>query len=180
MRAAQQTRAAAADGNPNPPLARLNGRSLPAIALQSASGTYVDLVEVGRAVLYFYPGNVCSPEAGYDSPALDEAQHLSFARRWSDFLALNCMVLGVSSQSHDEQSIVASALGFGHPLLCDDELRLARELCLPTFTVENTDWYLRLMLVINDGLIARAFYPVSGATRSPAKAVAWMRQHGWS
>ncbi len=172
-------RVAAMGGSPERPLARLSGQPLPALALQSTGGEYVDLVEARKALLYFYPGNVCSPEAGYDSPALDEAQHRAFARHWSDFLALNCMVLGVSSQSHDEQSIVATALGVGHPLLCDSELRVARELGLPTFAVDNTKRYCRFMLVVDDGMIVKAFYPVNGATRSPAKAVAWMRQHGW-
>jgi peroxiredoxin len=180
MRAAERARAAATSGNPERPLARIRGRPLPTLALESTGGEYIDLVEVRRALLYFYPGNLCSPEAGYDSPVLDEAQHLSFARHWSDFLALNCMVLGVSSQSHDEQSIVVAALGVGHPLLCDGELRLGRELGLPTFAVDNTDWYCRFMLAVNDGRIVKAFYPVSGVTRSPAKAVAWMGQHGWS
>lgn len=180
MQAAQETQAAAIGGDSDPLLARLTGRPLPAIALPSTSGTYVDLVEVGRAVLYFYPGNVCSPEGGYDSPALDEAQHRAFARHWPDFLSLNCMMLGVSSQSQDEQSVIVSALGVGQPLVCDSNLRLAQDLGLPTFTVDSAAWYCRLMLVINDGAIVRAFYPLISATRSPAQAVAWMRRQRWS
>src|SRR3954469_12646227 len=111
MQAAQETPASDMDGGSDSPLARLTGRPLPAIALPSTSGVHVQLVELSRAVLYFYPSHVYSPESGYDSPPLDDAQHRAFARHWSDFLALNCLALGVSSQSDGEQSIVTSGLG---------------------------------------------------------------------
>lgn len=175
--AAQEARAAATGGDgADPLLARLAGRPLPSLTLPSTSGNQLELAELDRAVLYFYPGCVCSPEGGFDSPALDEAQHRAFAHHWADFLALNCMVLGVSSQSNDEQSVTASALGVGHPLLCDTDRLLARELGLPTFTVDHIGWYCRLTLVVDEGVIARAFYPVTSATGSAAQAVRWMRR----
>jgi peroxiredoxin len=174
--AAQGARAARSGDSGDPLLARLAGRLLPALTLPSTSGERVKLAELDRAVLYFYPGYVCSPEDGYDSPALDEAQHRAFAHHWSDFLRLNCMALGVSSQSNDEQSVTASALGVGHPLLCDSDRLLAQELGLPTFTVDHIGWYCRLTLVVDDGVIARAFYPVTSATRSAAQAIRWMRR----
>jgi peroxiredoxin len=175
--AAQDARAATSPGDGGDPLlARLAGQPLPAFTLPSTTGERVELAELDRAVLYFYPGYVCSPEGGYDSPALDEAQPRAFARHWADFLALNCMALGVSSQSSDGQSVTSSALGVGHPLLCDGDRTLAHELGLPTFTVDHIAWYCRLTLVVDDGVIVRAFYPVTSATRSAAQALRWMRQ----
>jgi peroxiredoxin len=174
--AAQEARAAAGGEEGDPLLARLVGRRLPSLTLPSTGGEQLELAELDRAVLYFYPGYVCSPEGGYDSPTLDEAQHRAFAHHWADFLSLNCMVLGVSSQSNDEQSVTASALGVGHPLLCDSDRLLAQELGLPTFTVDYIGWYCRLTLVVDRGVIARAFYPVTSATRSAAQAVRWMRR----
>jgi peroxiredoxin len=174
--AAQGARAAVGGDSGDPLLARVVGQALPALTLLSTYGEYVELAELDRAVLYFYPGYVCSPEGGYDSPALDEAQHRAFAHHWPDFMALKSLALGVSSQSHNEQSVTASALGIGHPLLCDADRVLARDLGLPTFTVDYTGWYCRLTLVVDDGVIARAFYPVTSATRSAAQAVRWMRR----
>jgi peroxiredoxin len=168
------------DGGCGPLLARLTGRPLPSIALPSTSGGPVDLSSLDRAVLYLYAGNRCSPEEGYDSPALDEAQHRAFADYWPDFLALNCMVLGISSQSLDERSVVAAALGVGQPLVCDADARVARELGPPTFNVDHVDWYCRAALVVNDGAIVQAFYPLASAVRSPAQAVAWMRRQRWA
>jgi peroxiredoxin len=161
-------------------LERLIDRVLPSIALPSTSGDPVDLSSVDRAVLYLYPGNRCSPEDGYNSPVVDEAQHCAFADHWPDFLEFNCRVLGMSSQSLDQQSVVVSALGVGHPLLCDADARVARALGLPTFSVDQIDWYCRAALVVDDGVIVQAFYPLASAERSPGQAVAWMRRQPWN
>jgi peroxiredoxin len=160
----------------SPLLARVTGEPLPSIALPSTSGEPVELPRLDRAILYLYPGNLWSPEDGYDSPALDDAQHRAFADHWPDFLALNCTVLGISSQPLDEQRVIAAALGVGHPLICDADASVARELGLPTFSVDYVDWYCRAALVINDGAIVQAFYPLASAVRSPALAAAWMRR----
>jgi peroxiredoxin len=159
--------------------ATVTGRGLPALTLPSTIARPVDLAEIGRAVLYFYPGSRWSPEGGYDSPPLDEAQHRAFADHWDDFLALNCQVLGVSSEAHEEQATVAAALGLGHPLLCDGDVSVGRELGLPTFSVDHVDSYFRMTLIVNDGVIVRVFYPLSSVVRSAAQAVAWMRHQRW-
>lgn len=161
-------------------LGRLTGQPLPSIELPSTSEQPVNLSELGRGVVYFYSGNLCSPEDGFDSAALDEAQHRAFADHWSDFAALNCLAFGVSSQSPGEQRQTGDGLGLGHPLLSDGRRHLAYELGLPTFTVGNATWYCRLTLVVGDGVIAHAFYPVASVTRSAAQAIAWMRGRRWS
>jgi peroxiredoxin len=163
-----------------PALDRLTARALPSIALPSTSGEPVDLSSIDRAVLYLYPGNRCSPEDGHESPVVDEAQHCAFADHWPDFLALNCRVLGMSSQSLYQQSAVVAALGVGHPLLWDADARVGRELGLPTFSIDHIDWYCRAALVVDDGMIVQAFYPLASAVRSPGQAVAWMRERAWS
>lgn len=160
-------------------LDRLTERALPSIALPSTSGGSVDLSSIDRAVLYVYPGNRCSPEDGHDSPVVDEAQHCAFADHWPDFLALNCRVLGMSTQALDQQSAVVDALGVGQPLLCDADARVGRELGLPTFSTDDIDWYCRATLVVDDGVIVQAFHPLASAVGSPGQIVAWMRRQVW-
>ncbi|MBA3809502.1 MAG: hypothetical protein H0X28_14090 [Solirubrobacterales bacterium] len=176
---AAQNEPGSSDSSHPPVLAGLTGRPLPALSLPSTTAQHVDLVEIHRAILYFYPGAMRAPDGGYDSRALDEAQHRAFADHWHDLLALNCWALGVSSHAANEQSMIATALGIGHPLLCDSDRRLAQELGLPTFGEDGASWYCRLTLVVNDGAIAQAFYPVMSAVHSPAQAVTWMRRQRW-
>jgi peroxiredoxin len=176
---AQDSEAGVDDDGYPPALSGLTGKRLPALSLPSTTGTHVDLLDVHRAVVYLYPGVMWTAEGGYDSPVLDEAQHRAFADHWHDLLALNCLSLGVSSQSPDEQSVTAGALGIGQPLLCDSDRRLARELGLPTCGVDEESWYCRLTLVVNDGAIAQVFYPVTSVVRSASQAVGWMRRQRW-
>jgi peroxiredoxin len=86
----------------------------------------------------------------------------------------------MSSQSLDEQNGAAAALGVGQPLVCDADARVARELGLPTFSLDHIDSYCRAALVVGDGAIVQAFYPPASAVRSPAQAFAWMRRQSWS
>ncbi|MGO9322745.1 MAG: hypothetical protein ACLQBY_18340 [Solirubrobacteraceae bacterium] len=109
---------------------------------------------------------------------LDAAQHRAFAYRRPDFLAMGCRPVGISSQAVKGQRRAAADTEARHLLLSDPDLQLARALGLPTFNVDKTDWYCRLMLVITEGTVAQAFSGVSSAPRSTAQIIAWMRAQG--
>jgi peroxiredoxin len=161
----------------SPLIGRLIGQSLPPVRLGRYSGSPVDVRDL-EGVIYFYPGCICSPEDGYQSPALDAAQHRAFARRGADFLAMDCRPVGISSQSVEGQRRAAADTKASHILLSDPELQLARALRLPTFNLDNADWYCRVTLVIAEGNIAHAFFPVKGVAHSAAQAITWMRAQG--
>jgi peroxiredoxin len=147
--------------------------------LSCYTGSPVDVRDLeGWLVIYFYPGCVCSPEDGYQSPALDAAQHRAFADRDADFLAMDCRPIGISSQSVEGQRRAAADTKAGHILLSDPELQLAQALELPTFNVDNADWYRRVTLVIAEGAIAQAFAPLRAAAQSAVQAIAWIRAQG--
>ena len=65
-------------------------------------------------------------------------------------------------------------------LLSDPRLQLAERLQLPTFTDARVRRYRRLTLVVHDGYIVKAFFPVSNAARSVAQVIAWMTIQGIS
>jgi peroxiredoxin len=54
-------------------------------------------------------------------------------------------------------------------------LDLTRALKLPTFTVENMTLIKRMVLVIDDGVITKVFYPVFPPDESAGAVVAWLR-----
>jgi peroxiredoxin len=157
----------------------LIGQPLPPVRLGCYAGSPVDVRDLeGRLVIYFYPGCVCSPEDGYQSPALDAVQHRAFADRGAEFLAMDCRPIGISSQSVEGQRRAAADTKAGHILLSDHELQLARALGLPTFNVDNADWYRRVTLLLAEGSIAQAFSALGGAAQSAAQAIAWIRAEG--
>ena len=54
---------------------------------------------------------------------------------------------------------------------------LARELRLPTFTVDNLVLYKRLTLVLRAGRIEHVFYPVFPPDQHAAEVLAWLHEH---
>jgi peroxiredoxin len=163
----------------SPLLGGLIGQPLPPVRLGCYTGSPVDVGDLeGWLVIYFYPGCICSSEDGYQSPALDAAQHRAFADRGADFLAMDCRPIGISSQSVEGQRRAVADTKAGHLLLSDPELQLAQALGLPTFNVDNADWYRRVTLAIAEGSVAQAFSPLPGAAQSAAQAIAWIRAQG--
>jgi peroxiredoxin len=86
-------------------------------------------------------------------------------------------VLGLSAQSGTDQDEAAGRLHLPHPLLADPELRLAAQLGLPTFSVDGMVLYRRLTLVVRDGVVEHAFYPVFPPDAHAAQVLQWLRDH---
>jgi peroxiredoxin len=158
----------------------LRGQPLPRVRLMSHTSRSVDPGEMGGEgplAIYVYPGCVCSPEDDYQSPALDAMQHRVFAARGSEFLAMGCRLVGISSQSVEGQRRAAADTGATHMLLSDPGLRLARALGLATFNVDGADWYCRMTLVVVEGIVAETF--TARGAGGAAQAIAWLRAQGF-
>jgi peroxiredoxin len=60
-------------------------------------------------------------------------------------------------------------------ILSDADLRLTHALGLPTFVVAGMTLLKRMVLIIEDGVIAKVFYPVFPPDESAAVVVSWLR-----
>jgi peroxiredoxin len=60
-------------------------------------------------------------------------------------------------------------------ILSDAELKLTRALRLPTFSAGGMTLLKRLTLVIDDGRIAKVFYPVFPPDKNADEVIAWLR-----
>jgi peroxiredoxin len=159
---------------------RLVGQPIPPISLDCYQGRPVDLERYASGfslVLYLYSGGASSPEDGPDAQAMDALQHRAFRERLSDFIAREYRVIGISSQSQHEQAqaVMTHDVKWPHRLLSDPELQLASAFDLPTFNVDGARRYQRIVLVANDGMISKAFFPTSSGARSAAQVLAWIQ-----
>jgi peroxiredoxin len=160
----------------------LTGMALPKVRLPSALGGPVDLAEPprDRLVAYVYPRTGTpgqpSPTGWDDIPGARGCTPQSCAYRDSlaEFTSLGADVLGISTQSLDEQREFAEREHIPFPLLSDRGLRLADVLRLPTFEVEGMTLYKRLTLIAEGGKIVKAFYPVFPPDRNAADVLAWL------
>jgi peroxiredoxin len=161
----------------------LAGLRLPRLALPATDGSAVDLGGLtGRTVVYIYPRTGVpgvDPPDGWDLiPGARGCtpQSCSFRDHFAELRALGvARLFGLSSQDTGYQQEAAARLHLPFPLLSDEGLRLASALNLPTFTAAGMTLLKRMVLVIDDGVITRVFYPVFPPDRSAAEVIAWLQ-----
>jgi peroxiredoxin len=161
----------------------LPGRSLPSLRLRATTGESIDVADLGAegtAVLFIYPrtGRPGEPlPSGWDLiPGARGCtpQSCAFRDLHGEFAERGVEVIGLSAQSPEDQAEFAERVHLQFPVLSDESLELAGALGLPTFEVDEMTLYKRVTLVIRDGEIARAFYPVFPPDRNAADVLAWL------
>jgi peroxiredoxin len=161
----------------------LQGARLPFLNLPATDGSEIDLAGLaGRTVVYIYPrtGRPGQPPPdGWDAiPGARGCtpQSCSFRDHFSELRQLGVSHLyGMSTQDTDYQREAAERLHLPFPLISDADLRLTGALRLPTFAVDGMMLQKRMVLVIDEGVIAKVFYPVFPPDESAAEVVAWLR-----
>lgn len=164
----------------------LPGTPLPHLVLPATAGGAVRLDDPGpgRTVIYLYPR---TGRPGTDLPdgwdAIPGArgctpESCGFRDHHQDLVAAGAArVYGLSSQDTDYQREAVDRLGLPFPLLSDPERSLAAALRLPTFEAGGMTLYKRLTLVVRDGVIEHAFYPVFPPGEHAAEVLTWLRAH---
>jgi peroxiredoxin len=164
----------------------LPGVKLPDVALTATSGPPVNLSKLkGRTVVYIYlrtgvPG-VDAPPGWDDIPGARGCtpQSCGFRDHFAELKTLGIAnVFGLSSQDTDYQREAAQRLHLPFPILSDAALEFARALKLPTFSAAGMTLLKRMALVIDDGTIVKAFYPVFPPDKNAEEVVAWLRANG--
>ena len=161
----------------------LAGRRLPKLALQATDGSTVDLSGLpGRTVVYVYPRTgrpgVPAPD-GWDAiPGARGCTPQSCGFR-DHFAALQrlgvAQLYGLSTQDTAYQREAAERLHLPFAILSDQALELTRALSLPTFITSGMTLLRRMAWVIDDGVIAKVFYPVFPPDQSAEQVVDWLK-----
>jgi peroxiredoxin len=161
----------------------LAGMSLPDLPLPATSGPAINLSKLkGRVVVYIYPRTgvpgVDAPEGWDDIPGARGCtpQSCGFRDHFAELRTLGVVgVFGLSTQSTDYQREAVQRLHLPFPILSDSALKLARTLNLPTFSVAGMTLLKRMALVIDNGAITKAFYPVFPPDKNAEEVIAWLR-----
>lgn len=164
----------------------LTGAAWPDLALPATDGSTVNLARsTGRSVVYIYP------RTGRPGQALPEGwdaipgargctpQSCGFRDHFAELRARGVARLyGLSAQDTGYQREAAERLHLPFAILSDAGLELTRALGLPTFEVAGMTLLKRMALVIDDGRIAKVFYPVFPPDRSAEEVLGWLRGGG--
>ncbi len=163
--------------------AHLPGLRVPSIRLQATDDSTVDLAALsGLIVVYAYPRTGRPGEPNPDGwEAIPGArgctpQTCAFRDHFADLQSLGVQFLyGLSTQSTEYQRELADRLHLPFPILSDEKLALTHALRLPTFQTHGMILLKRLALIIRDGVIEHAFYPVFPPDQNAADVIAWLR-----
>jgi peroxiredoxin len=161
----------------------LAGLALPDVTLTATDGAGINLARLpGRTVVYIYPRTGRPGQAlptgwnGIPGARGCTPQSCSFRDHFDELRSLGVRQLyGLSTQDSDYQREAVERLHLPFAILSDAEFALQRALRLPTFEVDGMVLLKRMVLVIDDGRIAKVFYPVFPPDRSAAEVVAWLR-----
>jgi peroxiredoxin/DNA-binding transcriptional MerR regulator len=165
--------------------AHLPGTSVPHLTLPTTDGEQVDLARLPRrAVVYIYPlsgrPDVDLPHGWDTIPGARgcTTEACDFRDHHQQLLAAGAgAVVGLSSQDTDYQRELVHRLRLPFPMLSDTRLQLADGLQLPTFVAGGLPLYKRLTLVITDGTIQHAFYPIFPPNEHAQQVLRWLEEH---
>jgi peroxiredoxin len=161
----------------------LAGMRLPDLELPATTGAAVNLSALkGRTVVYIYPRTGVpgvDPPTGWDLiPGARGCtpQSCGFRDHFAELKALGiAAVYGLSTQDTGYQREAAERLHLPFPVLSDAALTFAHALNLPTFSADGMTLLKRMALVIDNGVIAKVFYPVFPPDKNAEEVIAWLR-----
>jgi len=167
--------------------AHLAGMTLPDLALpatqnaQSAAQVNLSALK-GRTVVYIYPRTGVPgtdlPPGWNDIPGARGCtpQSCSFRDHFGELQRFGvAQLFGLSTQDTAYQQEAATRLHLPFAILSDENLALTKALKLPTFVTSGMTLLKRMALVIDDGLIVKAFYPVYPPDKNAEEVIAWLQ-----
>lgn len=164
--------------------AHLAGMVLPPIGLLATNDTSVTLSALrGRTVVFAYPrtgepGKIALVDDWDMIPGARGCtpQTCAFRDLFAELKAAGAaQVFGLSTQSNEYQTEMASRLHLPFPVLSDEKLALTRALNLPTMEVAGLTLIKRLALIIDDATVTRVFYPVFPPDRNAGDVLDWLK-----
>jgi peroxiredoxin len=151
------------------------------VSLTSTSGDHIDLSALaGSTVVYCYPltgrPDRKLPQGWDEIPGARGCtpQSCAFCDHHTELKDLGSRVFGLSAQSTAYQREAAERLNLPYGLLSDENLEFAGALGLPTFEADGMILIKRLTLVIENGEILKAFYPVFPPGRNAEEVIGWL------
>jgi peroxiredoxin len=164
--------------------AHLEGLAIPPVSLVATNDTSVTLAALpGRTVVFAYPrtgepGKIALVDDWDMIPGARGCtpQTCAFRDLFAELKAAGAAhVFGLSTQSNEYQTEMASRLHLPFPVLSDEKLKLTQALDLPTMEVAGLIMLKRMALIIDDGRIGHVFYPVFPPDRNAGNVLTWLK-----
>ena len=161
----------------------LKNKCIPAISLPNQEGNLLRLhrLDTFRIVLYFFPmtgrPDKALPENWKSIPGASgcTSQTCSFRDNYEEFIILNSIPVGVSTQSIEDIKEMVNRLNVQYDVLSDESLKLSNLLNLPTFSINNKCYIKRLTLIIEKSVIKKVFFPIFPTNKHIIEVLKWLK-----
>ena len=159
----------------------LLGLQLPDIELGVTPGTSINLSSLpNNTILFFYPmtgrPGVSLPNGWDEIPGARGCtpQACAFRDHHTELTSLGFHVFGVSTQNSSYQNEVKDRLHLPYEMISDSKLKLKKAMTLPTFAIDNREFYKRFTMVVINSRIYKTFYPVFPPNKHAENILAWL------
>jgi peroxiredoxin (alkyl hydroperoxide reductase subunit C) len=166
--------------------AHLAGKTIPPVSLVATDDSSVKLSALsGRTVVFAYPrtgepGKIALVDDWDMIPGARGCtpQTCAFRDLFAELKAAGAAhVFGLSTQSNEYQTEMASRLHLPFPVLSDEKLELTSALNLPSMEVAGLTLIKRLALIVDDGRITHVFYPVFPPDSNAGDVLQWLKEN---
>ena len=161
----------------------LVGMRLPSIALQTTSGSKVNLSTMTSVfVIYCYPmtgrPDIPLPQGWDNIPGARGCtpQSCSYRDHYSHLKLLGAEVVGLSTQTTEYQKEMSDRLHLPFLLLSDNNLDFKCALNLPTFEVDGMTLIKRLTMIAKNGIIVAVHYPIFPSDSDPMWVMDYLKK----
>ena len=72
---------------------------------------------------------------------------------------------------------MTSRLMIPYDVLSDEKLELKTALNLPTFSINNKDFLLRITLILENNIIKKIFYPIHAINTHIEEVLLWLKEN---
>ncbi len=163
----------------------LKGKLLPIISLKNQNSNLLKLnrYDTFRLVIYFYSmtGHPKKklPENWNNIPGARGCtlQNCSFRDNYENFIKLNSLPIGISTQSIEEIKEMTNRLCIKYDILSDLDLHCTNQLSLPTFSIKNKTFIKRLTLIVEKNIIKQVFYPIVSIDKHINEVMEWLKKN---
>lgn len=166
-------------------LLHLQNKILPEISLQNQDGNLLKLnrSDTFRLVIYFYS------LTGHPKKKLPENWNLipgakgctlenySFRDNYENFIELNTLPIGVSTQTVETIKEMTLRLGIQYDILSDSNLECINKLSLPTFSIENRIYIKRSTIIVEKNIIKKVFFPIFSINKHINEVLKWLKEN---
>ena len=163
----------------------LLNKTIPNVGLPNQDGNILKLNRSDTFRLIIY----CYPMTGHPKKTLPKnwnkipgargctPQTCSFRDGYDDFIKLNSIPIGLSTQNVKDIKEMTTRLSVPYDVVSDEKLTFINLMKLPTFNIENRVYVKRMTMIVEKTVIKHVFYPVYPPDLHFTEVIHWLKNN---